>query len=153
MEHEDVERETSWFLEGPLAQLTCFTLPVPRTNALPPYPSCRIIPAMPVHVIERIGRDTTATLAAFGRVVSTGATVRCSGSAALDLAYVAAGRLDGIWYQRLNSWDMVAGTLMVKEAMGMATDIDGNIVATDGTGSVLATNGLIHRELHKTLKA
>ena len=90
-------------------------------------------------------------LAAFGRVVSAGATVRCSGSAALDLAYVAAGRLDGIWYQRLNSWDMVAGVLLVKEAMGMATDLDGNAVVTDGTGSVMATNGLIHRELHGLL--
>lgn len=92
------------------------------------------------------------SLAAFGRVVSAGATVRCSGSAALDLAYVAAGRLDGIWYQRLNSWDMVAGVLMVKEAMGMVTDYDGNTVVTNGTGSMIATNGLIHRELHGLLK-
>ena len=46
------------------------------------------------------------------RVIAEGPTVRCSGSAALDLAYVAAGRLDGVWYQRLNSWDMVAGNLI-----------------------------------------
>lgn len=91
-------------------------------------------------------------LAAFGRVAASGATVRCSGSAALDLAYVAAGRLDGIWYHRLNSWDMVAGALLVKEAMGMVTDTDGDPAITDGTGSVLATNGLIHRELHKIIK-
>lgn len=90
-------------------------------------------------------------LAAFGRVVGSGATVRCSGSAALDLAYVAAGRLDGIWYQRLNSWDMVAGCLIVREAMGMTTDMDGGKVITDGTGSVLATNGLIHRQLKDLL--
>lgn len=90
-------------------------------------------------------------LAAFGRVVGSGATVRCSGSAALDLAYVAAGRLDGIWYQRLNSWDMVAGNLLVKEAMGMVTDMEGGKVAEDGTGSMLATNGLIHRQLKSLL--
>jgi myo-inositol-1(or 4)-monophosphatase len=91
-------------------------------------------------------------LAAFGRVVGSGATVRCSGSAALDLAYVAAGRLDGIWYQRLNSWDMVAGNLIVKEAMGMVTAMDGSKVITDGTGSVLATNGLIHRQMKDLLE-
>ncbi len=90
-------------------------------------------------------------LAAFGRVVGSGATVRCSGSAALDLAYVAAGRLDGIWYQRLNSWDMVAGNLIVKEAMGMVTDMEGSAVVEDGTGSVIATNGLIHRQLKSLL--
>ena len=91
------------------------------------------------------------TLAAFTRVVSEGATVRCSGSAALDLAYVAAGRLDGMWYQRLNAWDMVAGSLIVKEANGMVTDLDGSAVITDGKGSVLATNGLIHRQLKALL--
>jgi myo-inositol-1(or 4)-monophosphatase len=91
------------------------------------------------------------TLAAFTRVVADGATVRCSGSAALDLAYVAAGRLDGIWYGRLNIWDMAAGSLLVKEANGMITAIDATPVITDGKGSVLATNGLIHRKLHALL--
>ncbi len=91
------------------------------------------------------------TLAAFTRVVAEGATVRCSGSAALDLAYVAAGRLDGIWYSRLNIWDMAAGSLLVKEASGMITAIDATPVITDGKGSVLATNGLIHRQLHGLL--
>ena len=91
------------------------------------------------------------TLAAFIRVVAEGATVRCSGSAALDLAYVAAGRLDGIWYSRLNSWDMAAGSLLVKEANGMITAIDATPVITDGKGSVMATNGLIHRKLQGLL--
>lgn len=90
-------------------------------------------------------------LAAFSRVASAGATIRCSGSAALDLAYVAAGRLDGIWYQRLNAWDMVAGVLIVKEAMGMVSAMDSAHVVTDGIGSVIATNGIIHKELHKLL--
>jgi myo-inositol-1(or 4)-monophosphatase len=88
-------------------------------------------------------------LASFGRVAASGATIRCSGSAALDLAYVAAGRLDATWYHRLNSWDMVAGNLIVTEAMGMVTDLEGSAPVTDGLGSVLASNGLIHRELFK----
>lgn len=91
------------------------------------------------------------TLAAFIRVIGEGATVRCSGSAALDLAYVAAGRLDGTWYPRLNIWDMAAGNLIVKEANGMVTALDGTQVVTDDKGSVLATNGLIHRQLKDLL--
>lgn len=96
-------------------------------------------------------QDFDLAIAAFTRVVNSGATVRCSGSAALDLAYVAAGRLDGIWYPRLNCWDMVAGILIVKEAMGMATAMDGSTAVTDGMGSLLASNGLIHRQLNALL--
>jgi len=93
------------------------------------------------------------TLAAFARVVDHGATVRCSGSAALDLVYVAAGRLDGMWYQRLNAWDMVAGALIVQEAGGKVTAIDGTPVNVDDTGSVLATNPHIYPTLLDLLKA
>ncbi len=102
----------------------------------------------------RKGRENyAATLKAFERVVDTGATVRCSGSAALDLAYVAAGRLDGIWYQRLNIWDFAAGALIVKEAGGMVTAIDGTPLARDDKGSVLATNGAIHKTMHGLVSA
>lgn len=91
------------------------------------------------------------TMKTFTRVVESGVTVRCSGSAALDLAYVAAGRLDGIWYHRLNIWDMAAGALMVAEANGMVTDIEGQPAVTDDRGSILASNGLIHKQLHGLL--
>ena len=102
----------------------------------------------------RQGREGfTQTMTSYQQVVSSGATVRCSGSAALDLAYVAAGRLDGMWYPRLNIWDMVAGALIVQEAGGMVTAIDGTPVITDGKGSVLATNGAIHKNLHGLLAA
>lgn len=95
----------------------------------------------------RSGYETT--LRAFERVIDHGATIRCSGSAALDLAYVAAGRLDGTWYHRLNIWDMCAGNLMVAEAGGKVTAIDGTPVVTDDRGSMLATNGRIHGTLQK----
>lgn len=62
------------------------------------------------------------TLKALERVTSEDATVvRCGGAAALDLAYVAAGRIDGVWYHALQWWDMSAGVLLVKEAGGIAT--------------------------------
>ena len=84
-------------------------------------------------------------------MTDSGATVRCSGSAALDLAYVASGRLDAMWYQRLNIWDMAAGALLVKEAGGMVTSVDGTPVVMDDKGSILATNGVIHKSLHGLL--
>lgn len=95
----------------------------------------------------RTGYETT--LRAFERVIDYGATMRCSGSAALDLAYVAAGRLDGTWYHRLNIWDMAAGNLLVKEAGGTVTALDGTPAVTDDRGPVLATNGRIHTTLQK----
>ncbi|GAB4223791.1 MAG: inositol monophosphatase family protein [Gammaproteobacteria bacterium] len=52
--------------------------------------------------------------------------IRCTGSAALDLAYVAAGRLDGFWELELQPWDMAAGALMIKEAGGLVSDFDGS---------------------------
>lgn len=88
---------------------------------------------------------------AFTRVAESGATIRCSGSAALDLAYVAAGRLDGMWYPRLNIWDYSAGALLVAEAGGHVTSVDGSPLAQDGKSGVLATNGKIHRQLHELL--
>ena len=50
--------------------------------------------------------------------------IRCSGSAALDLAYVASGRLDGYFQNKINLWDIAAGALMVKEAGGIVNDLD-----------------------------
>ena len=98
----------------------------------------------------RSGYETT--LRAFERVIDHGATMRCSGSAALDLAYVASGRLDGCWYHRLNIWDMAAGNLIVSEAGGKVTAIDGTPVAMDDRGPMLATNGRIHSTLQDLLK-
>jgi myo-inositol-1(or 4)-monophosphatase len=87
------------------------------------------------------------TMKAFGRVIDQGYTLRCSGSAALDLAYVAAGRLDGTWYHRLNIWDMAAGNLIVTEAGGTVTSIDGTPITMDDRGPMLATNGKMHKTM------
>jgi myo-inositol-1(or 4)-monophosphatase len=62
----------------------------------------------------------------FGRIFAKAGDVRRSGSAALDLAYVAAGRYDGYWEKGLRSWDMAAGELLVKESGGLITDYAGN---------------------------
>lgn len=72
--------------------------------------------------------------------------VRFLGAAALHLAYVAAGRLDGFWERRLSPWDMAAGTLLVAEAGGRVTTPQGEGF-TLSSDSVLATNGRIHEEM------
>ncbi len=72
--------------------------------------------------------------------------VRRAGSAALDLAYVAAGRLDAFWEFNLNPWDTAAGILLVEEAGGRVSDFAGGAFRLDSR-EVLASNGLIHDEL------
>ena len=79
------------------------------------------------------------------------AGIRRLGSAALDLAYVAAGRLDGFWEHALSPWDIAAGILMIREAGGFVTDFDGGSAMFD-SGSVVAGNEAIHRALIKTVK-
>ncbi len=72
--------------------------------------------------------------------------VRRAGSAALDLAYVACGRLDGYWEFKLNPWDTSAGYLLVEEAGGTLTHFDGSKFTLDSR-EVFATNGLIYEEM------
>jgi len=72
--------------------------------------------------------------------------VRRAGSAALDLAYVACGRLDAFWEFSLNPWDVSSGYLLVEEAGGKITHFDGSKFTLDSV-ETLATNGLIHAEM------
>ena len=65
-------------------------------------------------------------LKVFSEFFSSASDIRRAGSAALDLAYVAAGRLDGFWESGLHAWDIAAGTLLVREAGGLATDFSGD---------------------------
>jgi myo-inositol-1(or 4)-monophosphatase len=72
--------------------------------------------------------------------------VRRAGSAALDLAYIACGRMDAYWEFNLNPWDTAAGFLLVEEAGGMVTGFDGTYRRLDSQ-EILASNQLIHHEL------
>jgi myo-inositol-1(or 4)-monophosphatase len=72
--------------------------------------------------------------------------VRRAGAAAIDLAYVACGRLDFFWEFGLNPWDMAAGLLLVREAGGMCSDMYGDLVDLRGP-HILADNGLLHAEV------
>lgn len=77
--------------------------------------------------------------------------IRRAGSAALDLANVAAGRYDGFWEFNLNAWDTVAGVLLVQEAGGTVTRFDGGPWRIDSK-ETLASNGLLHDELMRNFK-
>jgi myo-inositol-1(or 4)-monophosphatase len=76
--------------------------------------------------------------------------VRRSGSASLDLADVACGRLDGYWERGIKTWDMAAGIVLVEEAGGKVTAYDGSPLNLE-SGRILATNGRIHDELSQAL--
>ena len=76
--------------------------------------------------------------------------VRRSGSAALDLAHVACGRLDGYWERGIAPWDISAGVILLQEAGGKVTAYDESVLSIE-SGRILATNGLIHRSLSQEL--
>jgi myo-inositol-1(or 4)-monophosphatase len=91
-------------------------------------------------------------LAELNAVMNASAGVRRFGSAALDLAWVAAGRFDAYWERGLAPWDLAAGILMVREAGGVTTDLDGRDRML-ASGEILAANENLHPQLLKLLKA
>ena len=87
----------------------------------------------------------------FGAFVSRARAVRRLGSAALDLCYVAAGRFDGFWEQRLHPWDIAAAALIIEEAGGRVTDLQGEAFSPRA-GQILASNGPLHDELTSVIR-
>ena len=104
--------------------------------------------------IPYLGRGAADDHAQFNRelaeIMAVSAGVRRFGSAALDLAYVAAGRYDGFWEHGLSSWDIAAGILLVREAGGFVSDFASRDRALQ-SGDVVAGNPSIHAELLKHL--
>ena len=82
----------------------------------------------------------------FGAFVGRARAVRRLGSAAIDLCWVAAGRMDGFWEADLKAWDIAGGALVVAEAGGRVTQMDGTPDSSRG-GQVLATNGHLHEAM------
>jgi myo-inositol-1(or 4)-monophosphatase len=87
----------------------------------------------------------------FALVQEKVAGLRRFGAAALDLAWVAAGRFDAYWERDLSPWDMAAGLLMVREAGGFVTDLDGTDAMLVKRG-IVAGNETMHRDLLALLK-
>jgi myo-inositol-1(or 4)-monophosphatase len=88
--------------------------------------------------------DRQRQVEVFAAFLTQARAVRRLGSAALDLCYVAAGRFDGFWEERLQPWDMAAGALILHEAGGRVTDYAAGPVNLASGGSILASNGHLH---------
>jgi myo-inositol-1(or 4)-monophosphatase len=110
-----------------------------RVSATTALVDAMLVTGFPYDVHSRI--DEIVGL--FARFVGRGRAVRRLGSAAIDLCYIAAGRMDGFWERDLKPWDIAGGALIVAEAGGRVTNMDGSPFASRGR-DVLATNGLLH---------
>jgi len=94
--------------------------------------------------------DPHEILALFGAFIGQARAVRRLGSAALDVCYVAAGRMDGFWEEALGPWDIAAAALLVEEAGGRITDLSGGPFEPR-SGELVASNGHIHDEMLHTI--
>ena len=117
---------------------TCNGAPI-RVSATPNVCEALVCTGFLPSVYER-------NAANFARLSGVAQAVRRDGAAALDLCFVAAGRFDAFWERDLKAWDIAAGTLIVREAGGAVTAMDGSGLELEG-GSILATNGRLHHEM------
>jgi myo-inositol-1(or 4)-monophosphatase len=96
--------------------------------------------------------DGEELLGLFARFIGQARAVRRLGSAALDVCYVAAGRMDGFWEQGLGPWDIAAAALIAEEAGGRTSDLDGRPFDAR-SGRLVASNGLVHESMLETIAA
>jgi myo-inositol-1(or 4)-monophosphatase len=113
----------------------------------------RLVDAVVTCGLPHHGRgDLTLSLKEIGAVQDKVAGLRRLGAASLDLAWVAAGRFDAYWERNLGPWDVAAGVILVREAGGYVSDLDGG-EAPHLTGDIVAGNETLHRELLRVLRA
>ncbi len=98
-----------------------------------------------------IRSDRNNNINYFNGMAKSAQAIRRAGSAALDMAYIAAGRFDGFWELKLMPWDTAAGWLMISESGGIVTDLFGSAFHLEAP-HILATNGKIHRDMVELLK-
>ena len=95
--------------------------------------------------------DLVSKLGVFNRFMGEARAIRRDGAAALDLSYVAAGRVDGFWEELLQPWDLMAGRLMVEEAGGVVTRFDGTSLGLRAD-EIVAANPALHRRMLAVLR-
>ena len=118
-----------------------------RTSGARDLVDALLVTGFPYDVHSRVA-DIVGLFAAF---VGQARAVRRLGSAAIDLCWVAAGRMDGFWETDLRPWDIAGGALIVAEAGGRVTDTDGAPFASRA-GHVLATNGYVHDDMLRVIR-
>ncbi len=99
----------------------------------------------------REGERYKKNMALFDAFYQAGQGVRRFGSAAIDLCFTAAGRFDGFWEYSLKPWDVAAGKIIMEEAGGMVTNMDGSLF-NPKLENILASNGLLHSEMLRVIK-
>jgi myo-inositol-1(or 4)-monophosphatase len=119
-----------------------------KVSAAPTLIDAMLVTGFPYDVHTRLDEIVGLFRAFVGRARA----VRRLGSAAIDLCYVAAGRMDGFWERDLNPWDIAGGALIVAEAGGRVTGLHGEPFTSRGR-SVLASNRLIHDEMVQIVKS
>lgn len=102
---------------------------------------------------RRSVESRTQFMREYSAIISVAPGLRRFGAAALDLAYVAAGRYEGFWERNLKPWDIAAGLLIVKEAGGFVSDLDSTSANPVETGNILAANDRLFDSMSKILKA
>ncbi|MEB3299699.1 MAG: inositol monophosphatase family protein [Candidatus Sericytochromatia bacterium] len=140
--HQATSGETFWATEGGGAFLNGQPIHVSEV----PVPEEALVATGFAPDVGLDPQNTREFLAALAKVQA----VRRPGSAALDLAAVACGRFDAFWEYGLASWDVAAGALLVTEAGGTVTGVDGGTFGIAGR-SILATNGWLHDSFRKVL--
>ncbi len=137
--YEPVSDQMFWAEKGQGAHLNSSRIRVSARKDMADSVFATGIPFLGVRDHPRFLRELEAVMA-----VSAG--VRRFGSAALDLAYVAAGRFDGFWETGLNPWDMAAGIVIAREAGGYVSEIGGGEGMLE-SGEILCANDLLHKTL------
>ena len=141
---DPLREEFFWAAKGQGAYLNNTRLRVSARSKL-----SESILATGIPFLGREGKEEM--MAALPLVMEHTAGIRRFGSAALDLAFVAAGRYEGFWEFGLSSWDVAAGILIVREAGGMVSEIDGRNNPLEG-GSILATNSSLYDPIKHLLQ-
>lgn len=142
--HDPVRREMFHAVKGKGAFLNGKNISVSMT---PKLANSLIVTGFPYD----IDRHADKILKLFNRMTIASQGMRRLGSAALDLCYIAAGRFDGYWEFGLKPWDTAAGALIVTEAGGKVTALDGGPFSFMDSSEILVSNGKIHGEMAKKL--
>jgi myo-inositol-1(or 4)-monophosphatase len=111
----------------------------------------KAVTALGLPLLDNVQRDRELRIVL--SVAETGCSMRNTGSAAINLAYLAAGRWDAYWSPSLQPWDIAAGRLLVEEAGGTLSCYDGSSCPFLVETSVVGTNGILHQELLHSLRS
>ncbi len=143
--YQPMTQELFWAEKGKGSFLNGVELRVTTTDSID---EAMLATGFPYNVHE----DPLHCIETFAKMTRKGIPIRRFGSAAIDLAYVAAGRFDAYWEVSLQPWDFAGGKLLIEEAGGKVTRYDGKACDVFKDGTVLATNRLLHPLMQEELK-